>query len=131
MTFVARWCFAFVLLALTFNPSQWNYVSWASREMETRLSLVIFFGLILLIAYVIYLRATFRSIGVIGMCLVASLVTVLGWVLYDFGLLSFQDPDLNVWLSIFAVSLILGIGMSWSFVRRALTGQLDVDDVDE
>ncbi|MBV0912596.1 DUF6524 family protein [Anianabacter salinae] len=131
MTFIARWTFAFLLLAVTFNPTQWNYVAWARREYESSLSLVILFGLILVIAYVVYLRATFRSIGVFGMLLVAALVTVLGWVLHDFGLLSFQDPDLNVWLSILAISLVLGIGMSWSFVRRALSGQLDVDDVDE
>jgi len=26
---------------------------------------------------------------------------------------------------------VLGIGLSWSFVRRALSGQFDVDDTEE
>jgi hypothetical protein len=34
-------------------------------------------------------------------------------------------------MGILALSLILGIGLSWSFVRRALSGQVDVDEVDE
>ena len=32
MGFVVRWLFAFVLVAVTYNPTQWNYVSWASRQ---------------------------------------------------------------------------------------------------
>ena len=40
-------------------------------------------------------------------------------------------PGLNVWLGILVMSLILGVGLSWSIVRRRLTGQADIDDVDE
>jgi hypothetical protein len=36
-----------------------------------------------------------------------------------------------MWIGIFALSLVLGIGLSWSIVRRKLSGQADVDDVDE
>ena len=30
-----------------------------------------------------------------------------------------------------ALSLIMGVGLSWSIIRRRLSGQLDVDDVEE
>ena len=130
MGFILRWLFAFVLLSLTFNPTQWNYVSWASLNYTNSLPLVVLLGLVLLIGYIIYLRATLRSIGGFGMFLVLALVAALLWVLYDFGLLDLQDRTMNTWLGIFALSTVLGIGLSWSLVRRRLSGQADVDDVD-
>ena len=93
--------------------------------------LVVLAGLILFVGYVIYLRATLRSIGPFGMLLVAAVVAALIWVLIDAGILTLEDPSITTWLGIFALSVVLGIGLSWSLVRRRLTGQADVDDVDE
>ena len=125
-----RWLFAFVLLAMTYNPTEWNYVSWSMTHYQTRLSVVVLSGLILAIGYIIYLRATVRSIGGFGMFLVLAVVAALLWVLYDLGLLKLDNADMNLWLGILALSLVLGIGLSWSHVRRHLAGQSDVDDVD-
>lgn len=126
-----RWLFAFVLLTATYNPTEWNYVRWSVTNYEARLSLAVLMGLILTIGYIIYLRATVRSIGAFGMFLVLAVVAALLWVLYDFGLLSLDNTDLNVWLGILSLSVVLGIGLSWSHVRRALSGQSDMDDIDE
>lgn len=125
-----RWLFAFALLALTYNPTPWNYVSWSLANYELRLSLVVLLGLLLLIGYIVYLRATVRSIGGFGMFLVLAVVAALLWVLSDFGLLSLDRADVNLWLGILALSVVLGIGLSWSHVRRTLAGQQDVDDID-
>ena len=97
---------------------------------ERPVSLMVLAGLLLLIGYIIYLRATLRSIGGFGMLLVLALVGALLWVLYDFGILSLDNTGLNVWLGLLALSLVLGVGLSWSHVRRALSGQADMDDVD-
>ncbi|MCA0870033.1 DUF6524 family protein [Seohaeicola saemankumensis] len=126
-----RWLFAFGLLALTYNPTEWNFVRWALENYERYLSVTVLMGLILVIGYIIYLRATVRSIGGFGMFLVLAVVGALLWVLYDFGLLDLENQDLNVWLGIFSLSVVLGIGLSWSHVRRQLAGQHDVDDIDE
>ncbi len=131
MGFLLRWIFAFILIAATFNPTKWNFVNWASDHYSTELPLTVFFGLILLIWYIIYLRATLRSIGGFGMFLVFSVFAALIWVLWDRGLLSLDNSDTNAWMGILALSLVLGIGLSWSFVRRALTGQFDVDETDD
>ncbi|MGJ8547012.1 MAG: DUF6524 family protein [Sulfitobacter sp.] len=130
MGFLTRWLFAFLLLAATFNPTQYNYVKWARDYGHMNLSIAVLFGLLLLIGYIIYLRATFRSIGAVGMVLVLALVGAGLWVLYDLGVLRLNNSNMNVWLGLFAVSLVLGIGLSWSHVRRAMSGQSDVDDVD-
>ncbi|GAA6192994.1 hypothetical protein NBRC116597_29150 [Phaeobacter sp. NW0010-22] len=126
-----RWLFAFVLLTLTYNPTDWNYVRWTATHYESRLSVAVLMGLLLTIGYIIYLRATLRSIGGFGMSLIMSVVAALLWVLYDFGLLDLTNTNRNVWLGIFALSVVLGIGLSWSHVRRQLAGQADVDDVED
>ena len=131
MGFLVRWVTAFALLALTFNPTEWNYVAWARGSFDAQMPLVLLLGLILMVGYIIYLRATLRSIGGIGMGLVLAVAGALIWVLHDYGIVSFDDPTLNIWLALLALSLVLGIGLSWSHVRRKLSGQADMDDVDE
>lgn len=126
-----RWMFAFALLTASYNPTPWNYSAWAQANCQTATSLCVLFGLVLAVGYIIYLRATLRSIGLFGMVLVAAIVATLVWVLHDYGLLSLGSPDLRVWLGLLALSVVLGIGLSWSIVRRRLSGQADVDDVEE
>ena len=131
MGFILRWLAAFALLAATYNPTDYNYIKWVMTLGDGSISLMVLAGLLLLIGYIIYLRATLRSIGGFGMTLVLALVGALLWVLYDFGVLSLDNAGLNVWLGLLALSLVLGIGLSWSHVRRALSGQADMDDVDQ
>lgn len=130
MGFFFRWLCAFLLLAVTFNPTRFNYVAWVRDYGHMNRSLAAFLGLLILIGYVIYLRATLRNIGAFGMLLILAVVATGLWVLHDFGVLRLDDPSMKVWLGLFALSFVLGIGLSWSLVRRALSGQADVDDVD-
>lgn len=129
--FLIRWVAAFALLTATFNPTQWNFFAWSRASFSDQMPLVLLLGLLLLVGYIIYLRATLRSIGPIGMALVLAIVCALIWVLVDYGLLQLDNPTQNTWLGLIALSLVLGIGLSWSHVRRRLSGQADMDDVDE
>ena len=131
MGFVIRWVFAFVLLAATYNPTEWNYVRWSMTNADTNLSMAVLLGLILGVGYIIYLRATLRSIGIFGMVLILAVVGTLLWVLFDQGFISLDNPTVNTWIGIVALSIVLAVGLSWSIVRRRLTGQTDVDDIDE
>lgn len=131
MGFALRWLVAFALLAATFNPTDWNYARWVQANWNEQMPLAVLFGLILLVGYIIYLRATLRSIGAFGMGLVMAIVAALLWVLYDYGWLRLENRSFNLWLGIIALSLVLGVGLSWSHVRRKLSGQADMDDVDE
>lgn len=130
MGFLIRWICAFALLALTFNPTEYNYVQWVRSYGSMNMSIAVLTGLVLIIGYIIYLRATLRSIGAFGMLLVLAVVGAGLWVLYDLGVLRLDDPSFNVWLGLIALSFVLAIGLSWSIVRRALSGPADVDDVD-
>ena len=94
------------------------------------LSVTVLVGLILAIGYIIFLRATLRSIGMFGMLLVLAVAGTLLWVLFDQGFINLTNPTINTWLGIIMMSLVLAIGLSWSIVRRKISGQVDVDDVD-
>lgn len=131
MALFIRWLFAFVLVTATYNPTRFNYIRWAQANYDDRLSLMVLFGLVLFVGYIIFFRATLRSIGPFGMFLVLALVAVIVWVLYDVGLLTLEKPDQMVWLGVVALSAVLGTGMSWSIIRRKLSGQYDMDDVDQ
>lgn len=131
MGFIIRWLCALALLTVTFNPTEYNYITWARDYGHMNMSVVALLGLILFIGYVIYLRATLRSIGGFGMFLVLAVVGAGLWVLFDYGVLSLDNKEFNVWLGLLALSFVLGVGLSWSIVRRAVSGQADMDDVEE
>ncbi|MDZ4393235.1 DUF6524 family protein [Cypionkella sp.] len=131
MGIILRWLGAFILLSATYNPTEWNFTRWAEANWSNQMPLTILLGLLLGVGYMIYIGATLRSIGAFGIILVAAIVGALVWVLIDYQILTLQNPQLNLWLGIFALSVVLGIGLSWSIIRQRLSGQATVDEVQE
>ncbi len=124
-----RWLGAFLLLVAIFNPTRWNYVTWARSGWEDQMPLIVFSGLLLAVAAMVYVVATMRSIGILGAMIIAAIFGAGLWVLTDWGLLALGNSALTTWLVIFVLSLILGIGMSWSILRQRLSGQASVDEI--
>ena len=83
MGFLLRWLAAFVLLALTYNPPPVSYLGWAERDFSDNMPLVVLAGLLLFVGYVIYLRATLRSIGAFVMLLVLAVFGALVTIAID------------------------------------------------
>ena len=125
-----RWLGAFALLAATFNPTSWNFVRWAEANYTTQMPLTLLSGLLLGVGYLIYIGATLRSIGAFGVILVGAIVGALVWVLTDYGVLTLGSTALMIWLGIFALSVVLGVGLSWSILRQRLSGQASVDEIE-
>ncbi len=125
-----RWLGAFLLLAAIFNPTPWNYVIWARTAWADQTPLIVFAGLILAVVAMVYVIATLRSIGILGALVIAAIFAAGVWVLTDWGLLGLTNSALNMWLGILVLSLILGVGMSWSILRQRLSGQQTTDEVD-
>lgn len=130
MGILLRWLGAFLLLAAIFNPTRWNYVTWARESWGQQTPLIVFSGLILAVAAMVYLVATMRSIGLLGALVILAIFAAGLWVLTDWGLLGLENSALNIWLGILALSLILGVGMSWSILRQKISGQQTTDEVD-
>lgn len=131
MTILARWMAAFVLVVVTYNPTQYNYVNWSLGAWDTQMPYVVLAGLVLMAAYIVFINATLQSVGVFGVGLIGAVFAAAVWVLTDLGLIQIGSSSAVTWLSLVGLSLILGIGLSWSIIRRQLSGQVDVDEIDD
>ena len=129
-SFIARWGFAAVLVFGTYNPSGYSYIGWLMTENVTFGPVLAIVGLVLLTAWIIYLRTTFLSMGWLGISLGAALFSAIIWLLVDIGWLNLDSTGIIAYLALLLLSIILATGMSWSHIRRRLTGQVDVDDVE-
>ncbi len=129
--FLIRWVVALILVFATFNPTQYSYYRWVTAPGSDNLALQALVGVALLILYVIFMRATWRSIGVIGLALAVALFGAIVWVMIDVGLLDADRPKIMTYVILVILATILAVGISWSHIRRRMTGQSDIDDVDQ
>jgi hypothetical protein len=129
-SFLGRWIFALALVLATYNPTRWSYFNWATEESTRFGPIVAIEGIILLIGWIIFLRATFMSMGWLGITLGAALFGCIVWLLVDQGWLSLDSQGTITWVALVILSLILATGMSWSHIRRRMSGQVDVDEKD-
>ncbi len=131
--FIVRWIVAAILVFATFNPTNYSLFGWVWTEQGLNtndLPLKALLALVLLIGFIIYLRATMRSIGPIGIGLLVVLFVVLGWVVVTYAGSDWLSGSVLIWLGLVALSVIMAVGLSWSHIRRRLSGQLDVDETD-
>lgn len=131
VSFLLRWLFAAVLVFGTFNPTQYCYVSWAFTDISNFGPVNAIVGVGLLIGWVMFLRATWYSLGWFGIALGAAFFGSMVWLLVDIGWVSLEDTNAMMWIVLFLLSLILAAGMSWSHIRKRMSGQLTVDDVED
>ena len=127
-SFLLRFAFALALVFLTYNPSGYSWVGWLMSE--TAMVYKVGSGLVLLIGWVIFLRATWNSLGAIGTLLAGAFFAVIIWLLVHWEVVSLTSGVAIQWLGLFALSGVLAIGMSWSHVRRRLSGQYDTDEIE-
>ena len=128
-----RFAIALALVLLTYNPSGYSYVHWfrAALAAGTAGPEHYFVGVVLIIGWVIFLRATFLSLGGIGVLLAAAFLGTLMWLLTKYKIVPVESATAIIWITLVCVASLLAIGMSWSHVRRRMSGQVDVDDVTE
>lgn len=129
--FLLRVIAAIVIVLATYNPTGNSFFHWVKEGFTENLEIKVLVAVVLVIAYVVLLRSTLASIGPFGAILVAALVGSVTWVLVSSGIVSLENQAAVEWLALIGIGLILGVGLSWSLVRRRLSGQLDVDEVEE
>ena len=123
-----------VLVFLTWNAEGWSYYHWAIQpllEGAGNFSAIKFLaGALLVAAWVVFLQATRRSIGLMGAVLVAAIAGGVIWLLISSGIVTASSGRGLARVVLIAISVILAVGMSWSHMSRRLTGQADTDIVD-
>ena len=78
----------------------------------------------------LYVYGTWRSIGLVGIAILAILLGLTLWVLAYFGILDPADAGFWNWMAQPLLALILAVGFEWSRIWRGATGQVSVDDID-
>lgn len=133
LAFGLRLLFALILVISTYNPTSYSFFNWVRRStaQSTLGPEHLLVGVVVLILWAIFLRATLRSLGPIGLGLAALFFGALVWFLVDFGLLNAGSYSAITWIALVCLAALLAVGMSWSHIRRRLSGQSDMDDVDD
>ena len=128
-----RFLMALALVLLTYNPSGFSYVHWFRGALAEGSAGPehYFVGVVLIIGWVMFIRATFRSLGGIGILLGAAFLGTLMWVLTAYKIVPADSTTAIIWMTLICMAGLLAVGMSWSHIRRRLSGQYDVDDVTE
>jgi hypothetical protein len=121
---------AVVLVLLTYNPTGHSYYHWALMHPGSFSALEALVGALLLALWMFYLRAALSSLGWVGVMLLLLILGALVWLLIEQKIIDPSQPGVASWIALVVLALVLGIGMSWSLVRRRLTGQVDVDEID-
>ena len=130
--FLWRAVFAVALVLITYNPSEYSYFHWLKSAISSSTfgpeHAVV--GILLIGGWGFLLHATLQSLGTFGLVIWIALFAAIVWWLVDAGVLRTDSVSTLTWIVLVGLSLLLAVGMSWSHIRRRLTGQVDVDEVE-
>jgi hypothetical protein len=122
---------ALALVLLTFNPSGFSYFHWVKQGFPSVSPPQAVVGILLLILWLFLWRSMMQAIGTIGLVLMAAFFGAVVWMLASWGWLDVGNTTAMTWVALVILGLILGIGMSWAIIRKEITGQASVDEIDE
>lgn len=126
-----RFLFAALLVFFTYNPSGFSYFHWLYNNITTLNPYIAIAGIALIIGWAIYLKATFNSLGLFGILLASAFFACLIWLLIYWKILSTNNTSAIAWAIEIVLAILLTLGMCWSYISRNLSGQIDVDEINE
>lgn len=125
-----RFGFALALVLLTFNPTGFSYAHWFAKHFPQITPLIVLAGLVLLGGWIVFVRATMRSLGAGGVVLALLVAAALIWLFVSWGWIDLANAGALTWVTLVVTAIVLAIGLSWSHIRRRLSGQADVDEIE-
>ena len=130
-SFLWRLAFSVALVLLTFNPTGHSYYHWLADGFPSVQPLEAVAGIALLGAWIFFVRSTLAAMGTLGLVLLLALFAAIVWWIVSRGWLDVGNRAAMGWVVLLILGLVLGIGMSWSHIRREVTGQSSVDRIDQ
>lgn len=118
-----------VLVLVTFNPSGRSFHHWAMQDLHAFTPAKAVAGAVLLCLWVLFVRAAMQSLGKLGVALSVLVVAAVIWLFSSWGWFDPSRPKVLAWVVLVALGGVLGFGLSWSILRRKITGQVDVDEL--
>lgn len=129
-SFLVRFVFAIFVVFATYNPEGVSYYQWIAEEFPTFTVFKAFVGVVLLIGWIILIRATLGSLGFIGIILASAFFGLAIWLIIDVIGLTADSQRVISYIVAIMLASVLSIGVSWSHIRRRVTGQLDTDEIE-
>ncbi len=129
-SFLVRFVFAIIVVFATYNPEGVSYYHWIAEEFPTFTILKAFVGVVLLIAWIILIRATLGSLGFIGILFASAFFGLAIWLIIDVIGLSADNQRIISYIVAIMLASVLSIGVSWSHIRRRISGQVDTDEIE-
>lgn len=126
-----RFLFALLLVLLSYNPSGYSYFHWVYNSLSDITPYIVIAGLILLIGWGVYIKATLNSLGIVGILVLSALFASLIWLFIYWGFLSVTDISAMAWAIEVLLAALLAVGMCWSHFTRRMSGQVDVDEIED
>ena len=130
---LTRFILALALVYGTYNPEGVSYFHWAIYPLmggpptSGLLPLKFLVGLLIAAGWAVYLNATRRSLGLPGALLFVAIIGGVIWLLVDLDVVHVSSSRGIQHAVLFALAILLSAGMSWSFMSRRLSGQIDTD----
>ena len=132
--FLWRLAAALVLVLVTFNPSGYSAWHWIGTALGPDADFgplhLLLIG-VLAAGWAVFLIATWRALGALGSVIAGLIVCAVIWLFYDIGMLESNTLSAITWISLVALSVVLAVGVSWSHLWRRITGQINVEDVND
>jgi len=125
-----RFLIAWILVFATYNPDGYSYIDWVFMFDSGPLPLKLLAGVVIAIGWAIYVRATRRSLGMLGIVLAIAFFATLLWLLVDWQIIPANSIRAVSYIILFIIGSLLATGMCWSHIRRRISGQLDVDEIE-
>lgn len=123
--FIRRWLMSIALIFSAYNPSGTSYYHWVTSA-PTLTPLQVFAGVLVLALAIAFLRMAFTSLGYFGTSVTVlmvgmGIVLCVGLGLVDFDAINISLYGIEIWASV-----VLAVGMTWSFVQKRVSGERDV-----
>jgi len=128
--FLWRLVFSVALVLLTFNPTGHSYYHWLLDGFPSITPGEAVAGIVLLGAWIFFVRSTLAAMGALGVGLLLALFASIVWWVTSRGWLDLGNRNAMAWVVLGVLGVVLGVGMSWSHIRRRISGQASVDRVD-
>jgi len=125
-----RYLIALVLVFSTYNPEGYSYIDWVINLDSGSIPFKILTGVVLAIGWAVYIRATRRSLGMIGIVLAIAFFSTLLWLFIDLEIVPADSLRALTYIVLFIIGSLLATGMCWSHIRRRISGQVDVDEIE-
>jgi len=128
LNFFIRWLFTIFIVFATYNPTGVSYYHWVTSG-EAPFTMFATTGIFLLGVYAFLIRATWRSMKIVGITLCIGFFTFLNFMLVDLGVIEVTATWVISVMVLITIASTLSIGVSFSAVRARIAGQIDSDDV--